>query len=65
MAELYRVQESEVQPWQSNVGSSRVKYSVMVEKRRVQQSEVEPWQSNVESHRVKQCDGKVMPSQVK
>ena len=60
MVEKRRVQQSEVQPWQSYVESSREKQTdgrdmqsqvevvtAMVELRRVKQIEVEPWQSYV------------------
>ena len=61
MVELYIVKQSEVDPWQCYVESSRVKYSlcsIMYS----EQSEVEPWQSNVESSRVKQSYGRIMES---
>ena len=42
MVDLRRIQQREVEPWQSYVESSRMKYSHGVELCRVQQSEVEP-----------------------
>ena len=59
MVELGRVQQSDVEPWQSYVYSSRLKYShgrVI----RLKQSEVEPWQNYVESSRVKYSLGRVI-----
>ena len=75
---MYRVQQSEVNPWQGYVESSREKQThgkvienhvessrAMLELCRVKQTEVDPWQTYVESSTVKQSHGRVMQSQVK